>query len=323
MLFWSPLPLGERVRAGDDQRRHGCGDRPALVRRRPRTDALDRRHQLVAPSRHGGDEAGIAGLVAEGVAHPSDGGVEAGVDVEVGVRRPQRLAQLIAGDQGGSALDEDGEQPEGEILEADVLAVPGERSFARIELEGAETVAGMGHNRMVAAGPQTSPVVGAALAWRLFQARRGDDAVAQAHRTIELTPDYYDAWDNLKWIQLTLGHEAPAVEAWIRAEELDSGDGEGVERAYREGGLEHLHRESIKSQLERRDSGRYHSPFDLVLEYTALGDIEPAMAWLERSFAERETDLVDLAVDPRLDPLRGEPRFREILAEVGIPGSAE
>ncbi len=47
------------------------------------------------------------------------------------------------------------------------------------------------------------------------------------------------------------------------------------------------------------------------------------MAWLERSFAERETDLVDLAVDPRLDPLRGEPRFRDILAEVGIPGSAE
>ncbi len=166
-----------------------------------------------------------------------------------------------------------------------------------------------------------SPVAGAALAWRLFQARRGDDAVTQAHRTIELAPDYYDAWDNLKWIQLTLGHEAPAVEAWIRAEEIDSGDGEGVERAYLEQGLEGLHRESIKSQLERRESGRYHSPFDLVLEYAALGETEPAMTWLERSFAERETDLVDLAVDPRLDPLRAEPRFREILAEIGIPGS--
>ncbi len=169
----------------------------------------------------------------------------------------------------------------------------------------------------------TSPVVGTALAWRLFQARRGDDAVAQVHRAIELAPDYYDAWDNLKWIQLTLGHEAPAVEAWIRAEELDSGDGEGVERAYLEGGLERLHRESIRSQLERRESGRYHSPYDLVLEYTALGEIEPAMTWLERSFVERETDMVDLAVDPRLDPLRGEPRFQEILVEVGIPDRAD
>ncbi len=168
----------------------------------------------------------------------------------------------------------------------------------------------------------TSPVAGTAFAWRLFQARRGGDAVAQAHRAIELAPGYFDAWDNLKWIQLTLGHEREAVEAWIRAEELDSGDGEGVERLYRERGLEALHRESIKSQLERRASGRYHSPFDLVLEYAALGEIEPAMTWLERSLAERETDLVDLAVDPRLDPLRGEPRFREILAEIGIPGSS-
>lgn len=45
--------------------------------------------------------------------------------------------------------------------------------------------------------------------------------------------------------------------------------------------------------------------------------------WLERSFGERETDLVDLAVDPRLDLLRGEPRFQAILAEIGIPAFKE
>lgn len=164
-----------------------------------------------------------------------------------------------------------------------------------------------------------SPVINSMYAWRLFQARRGDDAIAQAHRAIELAPDYYDAWDNLKWIQLTLGHEAPAVEAWIRADELEDGDGEGVARAYRERGLAGLHRASIERQLKSRQSGRYHSPYDLVLEYAALGEVEPAMEWLERSFAERETDLVDLAVDPRLDLLRDEPRFGEILDRIGLP----
>jgi hypothetical protein len=59
---------------------------------------------------------------------------------------------------------------------------------------------------------------------------------------------------------------------------------------------------------------------DLVLEYAALGEVEPAMEWLERSFAERETDLVELAIDPRIDALRGEPRFGEILDTIGIPG---
>ena len=166
----------------------------------------------------------------------------------------------------------------------------------------------------------TSPAINTMLAWRLFQARRGDDAITQAHRAIELAPDYYDAWDNLKWIQLTLGHEAPAVEAWIRADQLDFKDGDGVAHLYHERGLEGLHRASIEAQLERRQSGRYHSPYDLVLEYATLGEVATAMEWLERSFAERETDMVDLAVDPRLDALRGEARFGEIREAIGIPG---
>ena len=165
----------------------------------------------------------------------------------------------------------------------------------------------------------TSPVINVALGWRFFQARRNDEAIAQSHHAIELDPDYYDAWDNLKWIHLTLGHEAEAVTAWMRAEELDHGDGEAVAKVYRERGLAGLHRAAVRSQLEHWEAGKYQSPYDIALEYTALGEIPQAMAWLERSFGERETDLIELAIDPRLDPLRGEPRFQEILAAVGIP----
>lgn len=165
----------------------------------------------------------------------------------------------------------------------------------------------------------TSAVVNTALAWRLFQARRGKEAVAQAHRAIELAPGYYDAWDNLKWIERTLGNEVEAAEAWIRAEEIDVADGAGVRRFYQAHGLEGLHRESIKSKLARWQSGRYQSPYDIVLEYTALGATDEAMAWLERSFAERETDLIDLAVDPRLDRLRSLERFGELLARLDLP----
>ena len=163
-----------------------------------------------------------------------------------------------------------------------------------------------------------SPVFNAALAWRLFEARRGEDAVAQSHRATELAPGYYDAWDNLKWIQLTLGNEAEAVEAWTRADEIDYGGGEGVLEVYRARGLGGLHRESIRNQTERWEKGAYQSPYDVVLEYAALREVEAALVWLERSFGERETDLISLAVDPRLDPLRGEPRFATILAEIGI-----
>ncbi|MGD2116677.1 MAG: tetratricopeptide repeat protein [Acidobacteriota bacterium] len=175
--------------------------------------------------------------------------------------------------------------------------------------------------RALALAP-TSPVINTAYAWHLFQARRGEEAVAQAHRAIELHPDYYDAWDNLKWIEVTLGHESEALEAWVRAEALDARSedaGREIWRIHTKGGLELLHRKAIEGQVARWESGRYQPPYDVVLEYAALREVDPALDWLERSFAERETDLVSLAVDPRLDALRGHPRFRELLARMGFP----
>jgi len=171
-----------------------------------------------------------------------------------------------------------------------------------------------------------SPVVNTALAWHLFLARRDDEAIAQSRHTIDLFPDYYDAWDNLKWIEITLGHDPDALEAWIRADQLDPadddrGDGEELRRTYEGMGLEALHRAAIKEKLARWQTGNYQSPYDVVLEYAALGEVDEAIPWLERSFAERETDLTGLAIDPRLDALRGDPRFQALLARMDFPGT--
>ncbi|MCH9648806.1 MAG: tetratricopeptide repeat protein [Deltaproteobacteria bacterium] len=165
----------------------------------------------------------------------------------------------------------------------------------------------------------TSPLLHTALAWRLFVAGRGADAIEQSHRAIALDPGYFDSWDNLKWIHLTLGNESEAVEAWVRAEQLDNHHGAEIEATYRETGLQGLHRASSQSLVERWETGAYQSPFDIVLEYCALGDRKEALLWLERSFAERETDLIGLATDPRLDLLRSEPRFEKLLEELDYP----
>ena len=175
----------------------------------------------------------------------------------------------------------------------------------------------------------TSPVVNTALAWHLFLARRDDEAVAQCRHTIDLFPDYYDAWDNLKWIEVTLGHDAEALEAWIRADQIEQANdgGSGAEdavalrRSYEAKGLESLHRAAIEEKLARWRRGTYQSPYDIVLEYAALGEVDEAISWLERSFAERETDLTGLAVDPRLDILRGDPRIQALLARMDFPAT--
>jgi DNA-binding winged helix-turn-helix (wHTH) protein/tetratricopeptide (TPR) repeat protein len=171
-------------------------------------------------------------------------------------------------------------------------------------------------DRALAAAP-VNPVLNTARGWLLFAARRGDEAIEQSRRTLELAPDYYDAWDNLKWFHITRGEIPEAARAWARAAQLEGGDGDGLLAGYQRHGFPYLLRESVQRKLNQQRDG-YSSPYDLALDYTALGEIGPALDQLERSHAEHETDLLSLAVDPRMDALRGEPRFQALLERMGL-----
>ena len=55
--------------------------------------------------------------------------------------------------------------------------------------------------------------------------------------------------------------------------------------------------------------------------YASLGDPDNAFAQLQKAFDERCEDLALLKVDPRVDPLRAEPRFADLFRRVGLPAS--
>ncbi len=45
------------------------------------------------------------------------------------------------------------------------------------------------------------------------------------------------------------------------------------------------------------------------------------MTWLERAYEERDPMLLNAKHDPRLDPLRSDPRFQDLLRRIGFPES--
>jgi len=53
--------------------------------------------------------------------------------------------------------------------------------------------------------------------------------------------------------------------------------------------------------------------------YSALGDKEQALTWLETAFRERAAQLVFLKTDPRFDELRSEPRFQDLGRRMSFP----
>jgi hypothetical protein len=57
---------------------------------------------------------------------------------------------------------------------------------------------------------------------------------------------------------------------------------------------------------------------NLALIQTGLGNKSEALALLEMSYEQHEAALALLKVDPRWDPLRGEPRFQQLLHELSL-----
>jgi TolB-like protein/tetratricopeptide (TPR) repeat protein len=73
------------------------------------------------------------------------------------------------------------------------------------------------------------------------------------------------------------------------------------------------------ARLEALASRRYVTPYGMALVYDGLGDRANALDWLERAFADRSHWLVWLALDPRFDDLRAEPRFKGIIGRMRFP----
>src|SRR5262249_13548707 len=58
---------------------------------------------------------------------------------------------------------------------------------------------------------------------------------------------------------------------------------------------------------------------DLAYIQLALGDREKALELFEGAVNARDSSMVWLGVDPRVDPLRGTARFRRMLKTIGLP----
>ena len=58
----------------------------------------------------------------------------------------------------------------------------------------------------------------------------------------------------------------------------------------------------------------------MALVHCGLGETEEAFEWLERSYAGRAYATALIGVEPRLDPLRPDPRFADLLRRLDLQG---
>lgn len=63
-------------------------------------------------------------------------------------------------------------------------------------------------------------------------------------------------------------------------------------------------------------------PWAVGTAYAGLGDRDQALRWFRRMYDERSPSAFCIAYDPLLDPLRDEPRFRDLIRRLAFPPAA-
>jgi TolB-like protein/DNA-binding winged helix-turn-helix (wHTH) protein/Tfp pilus assembly protein PilF len=165
-----------------------------------------------------------------------------------------------------------------------------------------------------------SLTVGVEVGFKMYLARRYAEAIAPIRKVLEFNPDFVNARKCLGQVYEANRMYPEAIAELRKAVELSGGlpmNIAALGHVYAVSG----HRAEARKALRTLDElaiRRYVSSFPRALICAGLGEDDRALEWLERAFQEHSSGMVTLKVDPRLDPLRQDARFTNLLRRVGL-----
>jgi tetratricopeptide (TPR) repeat protein len=167
-----------------------------------------------------------------------------------------------------------------------------------------------------------SPIISESLGLVQIAARRYDEAIATCQEVVTQNPTFAQAHNCLAFAYWGKGMYAKAVEEFKILGELDGNPkdaefGSALEQGFLSGGWKGALTKGIEVRQAQRKTG-YWSAYDIAALYAGLGDKDETFRWLDLAHDERDYQMESLKTDFRLDPVRSDPRFAELIHEVGL-----
>jgi len=163
-------------------------------------------------------------------------------------------------------------------------------------------------------------VSGVKIGWILFQSHRYEEAIHELRSVLAVFPDQTGA---LWFLGFALIANGQAEEAIPVLEKVVSASGHSpaaigvLIRAYAHAGRR-TDALRLLEELKRRQKTSYVPPAAFVNAYLGLDDKEQAFVWFEKAYEEKSNILQFLKVHPFFDPVRGDPRFADLVHRVGL-----
>jgi serine/threonine-protein kinase len=151
-------------------------------------------------------------------------------------------------------------------------------------------------------------------------AGRHEEAIEQIQKTHEMFPDY-EPGNHLRQVYLYQGLYKKALQ---EHEKVMPADPDVWYLAYLAFLQATVGRESEARQflddLKDRSEQESLDPLTFSALYAYLGDNDRALDCLEKAYEQRNLWLLRIGFWPAFDPLRDDPRFKELLVRIGLPG---
>lgn len=205
------------------------------------------------------------------------------------------------------AIELDPAGPDARAAYALYLRAAGRPAEAAVERERALRADPLNPHRLVSLGDDY-----------LF-ARRYPEAIRAYERALELERDYRPAVVGLADVWMRAGRPADAAEWQLRwltlrgQREVAAAFDAERQRAGPLAAMEWLDRRNLLEFQRAPDRHRW----DLAYMHARLQDPEAALKYLQLAFEHRDPGLLQARVDPDLDFLRADPRFVDLLRQIG------
>jgi tetratricopeptide (TPR) repeat protein len=155
----------------------------------------------------------------------------------------------------------------------------------------------------------------------LYYARNYDQAIVQGQKALQLDPNYARThfWLGRVYSQKGMHREAIAAAEKILETAPDSTMGL-TEMAYSlaSAGRQTEAREVLR-RLEKKSEHTFVPAYNMAVIHIALNEDEAATRYMQQAYENHDWAIIVLAVEPRLDPLRRDPRFQELRAKLKLP----
>ncbi len=154
-----------------------------------------------------------------------------------------------------------------------------------------------------------------------YYTREYDKAIEIARRTLELDPGFAPIHRLLSLVYIEKGvFDEAIIENTKWSERITNKIKTDVALAhiYACAGRKTEAKKIIEDEGVQKDLGS-NDYRGVAIVYAALGEIDKAIEWLEKSCQKHEESLCSLIVDPKFDPVRNNPIFNSILRKIGLP----